>query len=169
MKRSSQRKELPQDIGDPRLPDETYHQFRALEEAFTGILEQQLVFSTLPAGSRSLGFTTSSPELHTGRRLSYNFLHLTVQEYLAAFHISSLSSHEQMEIFGKYRSLQHLDVMWRFVAGLTKFCEVGWDLVCSHDIRTLECRMGKIEEGKDKDSVGLFLVWCLYEAQNDSL
>ena len=91
------------------------------KKACDGIIDQRLVFSKLPEGTTALGFTTTSPELHTRRNLSHNFLHLTLQEYLAAFYISHLPPEEQKKIFQKHGSPRHLNVVWRFVAGMTGF------------------------------------------------
>ena len=69
--------------------------------AFGGILnKQQLVFSAvdLPTGGASLSLTQEVPQLYTEGRASYNFIHLTLQEYLAAVHISQLPTHEQTKL-----------------------------------------------------------------------
>ena len=121
---------LPQTIED--LPESVYQQFLDLAEvAYEGTIGQQLVFQKLPEGSKPLGFTTASAELHTGVRLSYNFLHLTLQEYLAAFYLSQLPTDQQQEIFLEHHETSHLSVMWTFVAGLTHFKDVGLEIVRS--------------------------------------
>ena len=121
---------LPQTIED--FPESAYQQFLDLAEvAYEGTIGQRLVFQKLPEGSKPLGFTTASAELHTGIRLSYNFLHLTLQEYLAAFYFSQLPTDQQQEIFLEHHSTSHLSVMWTFVAGLTHFKGVGLDTVRS--------------------------------------
>ena len=118
---------LPQTIEE--LPKTVRKEFLDLAEvAYRGTIEQQCVFHQLPEGSKALGFTTASPELHTGRRLSYAFLHLTLQEYFAAFYISQLQKAQQQEIFSRYSSSLHLTVMWTFVAGLTHFRDIGWEI-----------------------------------------
>ena len=121
---------LPQTIYD--LPDSVHQQFLDLAEvAYEGTIGQQLVFQKLPEDSKSLGLTTASAELHTGVRLSYNFLHLTLQEYLAAFYFSQLPTDQQQEIFLEHHETSHLSVMWTFVAGLTHFKNVGLETVRS--------------------------------------
>ena len=57
--------------------------------AYEGILDgQQVIFSDLPEDFETLGLMQCAPELYVdeGAAVSYNFQHLTVQEYLAAFH-----------------------------------------------------------------------------------
>ena len=120
---------LPKTIEE--LPETVLKEFLDLAEvAYKGIIEQHYTFHQLPEGSKALGFTTASPELHTGRRLSYAFLHLTLQEYFAAFYISQLPEAQQQEIFTRYSSFPHLTVMWTFVAGLTHFRDIGWETLC---------------------------------------
>ena len=77
------------------LPADVYKQFQGLcRIAFEGMLNrQQLVFSTahLPTGFAPLGLMQEVPQLYSeGKASSYHFIHLTVQEYLAAVHISRL-------------------------------------------------------------------------------
>ena len=52
---------------------------------------------------------------------SYNYLHLSIQELLAACHISLQSHQEQEQLLLRSREEDHLRNMMRFVAGLTKF------------------------------------------------
>ena len=121
---------LPQTICE--FPETVFKKFTDLAKiAYEGTvaLEQQQVFTKLPEGSRPLGFTTDSAMLHTGRRLSYHFLHLTLQEYLAAFHFSRLPEMKQKEVFKKHYFTSHLNTMWIFVAGLTHFKGIGWEVV----------------------------------------
>ena len=145
---------LPQTIED--LPESVYQQFLELAKvAYEGTIGQQLVFQKLPEGSKPLGFTTASAELHTGVRLSYNFLHLTLQEYLAAFYFSQLPTDQQQEIFLEHHETSHLSVMWTFVAGLTHFKGVGLETV----------RSKMFEENSSTVNVKNSLLPLLYEMQ----
>ena len=79
------------------LPTDLYQPFQGLcIMAFGGILnKQQLVFSAadLPTEDASLSLMQEVPQLYTegrSRASSYHFIHLTLQEYLAAVHISQL-------------------------------------------------------------------------------
>ena len=81
------------------LPPEVYQKFLTLcELAYEGITKhQQVIFTDLPEDIDTLGFMQSVPELHvsSGVSVSYNFLHLTIQEFLAAYYLSLQPSDTQ--------------------------------------------------------------------------
>ncbi len=145
-KENNQTWSLPDQLED--LPQEVHDQFLALAQlAYEGIVDQEVIFDKLPSNCSHLGLMTVSQELYTRKRgvCRYNFFHLTLQEFLAAFHISQLPDSEQKTCFK--RKLSHMDLVWRFVAGLTGFKQVGWEMLWN------SC------------SVGNLFVQCLYEAQ----
>ena len=78
------------------LPADLYQQFLHLSQvAYNGIMREEVIFHTsLP----SLGFLDAVSALYGGGGVSYNFLHLTVQEFFAAYHISHLGS-SGLEVF----------------------------------------------------------------------
>ena len=111
------------------LPTDVYKQFQDLcRMAYEGILNrQQLVFSTahLPIGFAPLGLMQEVPQLYTeGRTSSYHFIHLTLQEYLAAIHISQLPVHEQKRLFHEHVNSGHFKMTMRFLAGRTKLANI---------------------------------------------
>ena len=96
------------------LPSILYKKFLGIcELAFKGLKDGQFIFSDLPSGFETLGFMQSIPELHfsSGISISYNFLHLTVQEFLAAYYLS-LQRDIGVQI--------HDESVTRFLAGITK-------------------------------------------------
>ena len=105
------------------LPREVYEQFQSLcRMAYEGILNrQQLVFSTshLPTTDASLGMMQEVPQLYTKGK-TYHFIHLTLQEYLAAVHISHLPTDDQTRMAQEHFSSGHFKMTIRFLAGLTK-------------------------------------------------
>ena len=114
------------------LPTDVYKQFQGLcRMAYEGILNrQQLVFSAahLPTGFASLGLMQEVPQLYTeGRASSYHFIHLTLQEYLAAVHVSHLPAHEQTRLFQEHVNNGHFKMTMRFLAGCTKLANIPPD------------------------------------------
>ena len=118
------------------LPTVVYKQFQHLcRMAYEGILNrQQLVFSVahLPTGFAPLGLMQEVPQLYTeGRASSYHFIHLTLQEYLAAIHISQLPAHDQTRLLLEHLGRGHFKMTLRFVAGLTKLANTPSGIIKS--------------------------------------
>ena len=140
------------------LPDEYYANFLQLcEVAFKGIVDQKVIFhaESVPRGLIHFGFLDAVTALFGGSRVSYNFLHLTVQEFLAACHISQLS-HDGPKVFKEYIEDGRLEVVWRFVAGLTSLEYFNTDILRNKVFCTTE---------NDKLFITNFFLQCLLEAQ----
>ena len=128
----------------------------------------QLIFeeSDLPEDFDNLGFMDSVTELYATRGAvsSYNFLHLTFQEFFAAIHISTMSPAEQVEHFQQHRDGK-LKVVLRFLAGMSKLkClmseTVRDTFVTENDERDKYCL-------KCDAAVGVDIVNWMFEAQSD--
>ena len=103
------------------LPPDLYQHFLHLSKvAFEGFKNEKVIFYTVPSYLDHFGFLDLVCTLYGGGGVSYNFLHLTIQEFFAAYHISHLGS-SGLEVFQRYGKAQRWNVVWRFVAGLTKF------------------------------------------------
>ena len=129
------------------LPQDVYQQLCELGKiAYEGILhDQQVIFTDLPEDFETLGLMQCAPELYVdeGAAVSYNFLHLTVQEYLAAFHLSQQPVEKQIEHLKEYKGHerqhkddpnqqkecldyhkhQHFHMVLRFLSGVRKFSD----------------------------------------------
>ena len=118
------------------IPEEVFTKLLNIcQEAYKGIctVEEdrvQLIFSNLCPGFETLGFMQSVPQLYTsqGAVVSHNFLHLTVQEFLAALHISFMSPEQQLQHLKRHKEGK-LKVVLRFLAGLTKLANISLDQI----------------------------------------
>ena len=114
------------------LPQEVYEQLLEISEiAYNGICTDwgdsvQLIYSNLPPTFETLGLmqTVSQMYVTQGVNVSHNFLHLTVQEFLAALHISKISPEEQLKHFKRHKE-GRFRVVLRFLAGITKLLNIS--------------------------------------------
>ena len=161
-------KRLPNDIY--RLEDikkedsDLYQQLVRLGRlAFEGRVREEVIFKELPGGCSALGLLNTCSELYGWREnVTYNFLHLTLQEY----YISQLPASEQRKLVVEHRKLGHLNVVWRFVAGLTRMQAIGWEEFRGREVE----EEGRVDRGYEVRD-GVVWVWpsvvqCLYEAQD---
>ena len=154
------------------LPQPVYDQFCEIcKIAYTGIMssETQLIFQDLTSEFDTLGLIQSCPEMYVdwGASVSYNFLHLTLQEYLAAYHISQRSRDEQVAFMREHGENKKLDVVVRFLAGLTELGRDLWDVVrgfASDDEHILSF----IEEETNLISIKTKILYWLFESQDSS-
>ena len=167
--KSLSHEELPSNLeGFEQSNIHLYQQLKKLGKlAFEAVESQTVILKSkeVPEGCRDLGLLISCSELYRyGKNVTYNFFHLTLQEYLAAFYISQLPASEQRKVFVDHRQSRHLNVVWQFVAGLTRMQAIGWE----------EFRGREVGDGEDKGyevEDGVVRVWpsllrCLYEAQD---
>ena len=147
------------------LPERVAADFQQLcALAYEGVSHQTIVFSSLPEGVSTLGLLQSVPQVYDEGedQMSYNFLHYTVQEYLAALHLSHLQPQEQMtfidtkgfrmavDIFGRsYYEATQFKTTFQFLAGITKLVSLPVDF---------------LSELLSRDAVTMYS-W-LYESQN---
>ena len=82
---------------------------------------------------------------------SYYFIHLTVQEFIAAVYVSLLPTEEQRVIWSKCLGKPHMAQVWRFYCGLTQLAHYEF----------LQANI----TGYPED----FQMQCLFESQNASL
>ena len=107
------------------VPDKVYEQLQQIcKTAYRGVANgQELIFYDLPDGFETLGLMQEVHELYVdkGDFASYNFLHLTIQEYLAAVHLSMQPMGVQIQHFKEMKAESSFVMVLRFLSGLTKF------------------------------------------------
>ena len=124
------------------LPERVLADFQRLcGLAYEGVSQQMIVFSSLPEAVSTLGLLQSVPQVYE-EGVSYNFLHYTVQEYLAALHLSHLQPQKQMTIidnkclslvkrtYGRnYYEATQFKTTFKFLAGITKLADYPVDFL----------------------------------------
>ena len=134
--------------------------------AYNGVMESKIVFNSidlkkshLPTILPSLGILQAIEGLTlTSKSLSYNFLHLSVQELLAAYHISQMTSSKQVEVF------KELFGSSRFEAVLYYYC--GFTKLNNPEIQEF---ISSYQHNKFELTQILPLLRCFFEAQQPSL
>ena len=130
--------------------------------AYHGVMENKATFSTADLESYHLPTELSTLCLIQGmesfavlgKSKSYNFLHLSIQELLAAFHISKFQPEEQVKIFNELFEQPRFSSVFQFYAAFTKLQSEGVRKVVTGILR------------RKNEFLLLSLLNCLYEAQD---
>ena len=164
------------------LPFELQSFFKQLcKLAFTGARDNKVTFSTSDVEAlraikeiSEFGLLQAVPSIVShGRSVYYNFLHLSIQEMLAAVHISRMPASEQISTFDSMFNDSRFSAVLQFYAAITK-------LRTSRPLLSLLPRflrpvpasiydlVRKIIR-KDSEALLVSLLNCLYEAQDTAL
>ena len=115
------------------LPDDVYPDFMDITKlAYESVSRQQQIITDKDKPIQHLGLMDAVAELFPNKRkilYSYNFLHLSIQEYLAAVYMSLQDTSTQEQFFKSMCTNRYLKNMAMFLAGITKFKGMNWDLV----------------------------------------
>ena len=176
-----------EDIDD--LPENMQTKFRALcKLAYIGLRECHSSFSIKEIKEcEVVSLSKCKPDtlslmkvdkqiMPSGIRSSYSFLHLTIQEYLAAYHINSLGPEEQRKMIGQLVNMLPLTMAISFYAGLSKLENRGvLDVLLKVSVKPLDW-LSVIKQLKEFDNPGsdprrlfLTLVNSIYESRNHIL
>ena len=125
------------------LPDDVYPAFMELTElAYNSVTQQQLVFKDKKEPIQHLGFMDAVAELFPLKHetsYSFNFLHLSIQEFLGAVYVSQMDTSMQEQLLANMSSKLHLHNMAMFLAGITKFKAMNQEHV--KRVIQSECKM----------------------------
>ena len=98
----------------------------------------------------SLGLlTVDRTATRLGFQKMYTFLHLTAQEYLAAYYISKLDEEEQLTVIKEYGKQNQMQQVWKFFCGLAHNTQQRFEALLGH------CEYGT-----------LYRVQCCFESQS---
>ena len=171
-----------------KLPTTIQSQFEHIcEIAYKGVIEDHITFN-LEHSFNTLGLLQGVESFASGMPShSYNFLHLSIQELLAAIHMATkMDPSEQVaqfkELFGRAR----FSAVFQFYAAKTKLKTQGMDEIVIRVVRKcMEEKKATVltpHSGTDSDldsggsSLGhksqpllLSLLHCLFEAQDETL
>ena len=115
------------------LPDDVYLDFMAITKlAYESVSRQQLIFKDKDKPVQHLGLMDVVAELFPNKRnivYSFNFLHLSIQEYLGAIYVSLMDTCSQEQLLESMYTEEHLQNMAMFLAGITKFKGMNQELV----------------------------------------
>ena len=141
------------------LPQPVDDQFQHLcEIAYKGVIDDKVIFDLGPSFN-TLGLLQGVESFVVcGRSHSYNFLHLTIQELLAAIYMGSkLKASEQTKQFQLLFSNPRFSTVFQFFAAKTK--------LKSHGISRVVTQIAK----NRGSGLLTYLLNCLFEAQDSSL
>ena len=149
------------------LPDDVSVMVKALSKlALQGFEQKRFVFRSydlekagIPNSSGFDAFGLLSTPLKSataGHELFYQFRHLSIQEFLAALAIKILRDESRLQLLKIFRSDKQFQNVWKFFSGITKLQDQAF-----RDMVINSTRPGNRDQ--------LFLLHCLYEAQNPSI
>ena len=153
------------------LPDEVEKVIQSLSTlALSGLKKKKFVFSKeelvkvgldlkTPADKSFDGFGLLNTPLNStvaGFEQVFQFNHLSIQEFLAAYGIQQLQYEERVALLREFRIDKQFQNVWKFFSGITKLED--------EDFRNIV-----IAETGKANKEQLFLLHCLYEANNPAI
>ena len=150
------------------LPQEVRQVFLVLcKLALCGFEQKSFIFEShdlerlgLPCSTPGFdGFGLLSTPLQSataGKKLVYQFRHLSIQEFLAGLEMYRLPLSERSHLLQKFRADRQFQNIWKFLAGITKLQDEAFcDMI--------------VNPTRQSNQDQLFLLHCLYEAQTEEV
>ena len=126
--------------------------------AFNMTVENQQIVHKLPMPLDSLNSSPFRDLLTIDRTAKLfgledvlTFLHLTLQEYLAAYHLAGLNADQQMEVIKLHSGKVHMLTMFKFYCGVTD----------------MKFKMAQFDEISNVGADPLYMFHCAYETQKE--
>ena len=145
-----------------QLPEVVKKPFSVLcRLAYDGVMEDKIIFTSLPRDVNTLSLLQGVGSL-IGREkaVSHNFIHLPIQELLAAWYIATqLPASEQVSKFNKLFDKARFSAVFQYYAAITKLKTPGINNVV----------ISVVKRYSENKSLLVSLLHCLYEAQDPSL
>ena len=142
--------------------------------AYHGVVENKITFSH--DDFFAVGIPTSVPLLRllqaveslvsAGKRVSFNFIHLSIQELLAAFSISRLPPSQQISVFQELFGEPRFRAVFQFYSAITKLQNPAIRSIASRIIRKERQDSSSFQ---NRHPLLVSLLNCLFEAQDPSL
>ena len=135
--------------------------------AYDGIINNKVTFDNLPQDFNTLSLLNGCESLLVrGKKTYYNFIHLSIQEFLAAHYIATqLAATEQASTFNDLFGESRFSTVFQFYAAITKLQTPGIS-----DIVARVAESCAVEHAEDEDKFLLVaLLNCLYEAHDSTL
>ena len=154
------------------LPGELKPQYHELcEIAYNGVMKDQVIFE-LPEDFNTLGLL-QGVECYTGdgTQYFYNFLHLSIQEFLAAHYIATaFVPAEQVTKFDELFGQARFASTFRHYSAITKLATTGIDKIVLQIVKRCATDSSSNDNVSDEDKAHLMsLLNCLRETQEPSM
>ena len=141
--------------------------------AYDGVMEDKIIFTSLPADVNTLSLLQGVESFIGQEKLvSHNFIHLSIQELLAAWYIATqLPANEQVSKFNELFDKSRFSAVFRFYAAITKLKTPGIKDVVVNVVKTCNSKIQHYSLSIQRESQALMasILNCLYEAQDPSL
>ena len=143
--------------------------------AYHGVVENKIAFSQfdfsavgIPSSVPLLGLLQAVDSLvSTGRHVSFNFIHLSIQELLAAFSISQLPPSQQISVFQELFGEPRFRAVFQFYSAITKLQNPGIRSIITRMIQ--KKRLNFLSPDQNQYPLLVSVLNCLFEAQDPSL
>ena len=170
LKLRTQYKDVPIESLD-QLPEFVKRPFSVLcQLAYDGVMEDKVIFTSLPPDVTTLSLLQGVESfIGRGKAVSHNFIHLSIQELLAAWYIATqLPAIEQVLKFNELVDKSRFIAVFKFYAAITKLMTPGIKDVVLNVAKKFSRELGYSTAGELKVLM-VSLLHCLYEAQDPSL